>query len=178
MYQFVDEDCIVHRPAHKVTISLKNFQDETGSPKELFLLQKSLNGDSGDNISGIPEVGETSINRLIECMEDKKIESSKSFNGMEVAFVQACTEMQSRDKRNAKRYKAMLASMELIRRNWDLVDISLERFRDEEIEVIKVVVDEPMKFQEMEVVRAFGDLEFASLLEKWSWFAGPFRRFK
>jgi DNA polymerase-1 len=179
MFQLVSDDTCIWRPSHRVQVDNVNFRNLAKVSYDLFLLSKSLIGDAGDNIAGIPKVGDKTVAKVVAKVEEIGHEGgSRTFDELEVPFIQACTALQEEDKRNRKRYQTILENVGIIRRNWDMVDISKERFTSEEISVARVVMSERCALREMDVVAEFGDLEFASLLEKWSWWAEPFRRFQ
>ena len=64
-HQLISGGVDLYSPVKGVLYSLDNYQELMGIPQELFLTYKILKGDSSDNISGIPGIGEKTAKTLV-----------------------------------------------------------------------------------------------------------------
>lgn len=66
MLQLVDENTIVYSPIKDVLITLDNFEEMTGCPKNQFIRYKSMIGDKSDNLPGISKCGPKTARKYID----------------------------------------------------------------------------------------------------------------
>lgn len=162
MYQLVSEDIHIWRPLKGERVSLQNFEDIARCKLEHFLLRKSVLGDSSDNISGIKGVGEKTVDKVLDVCGD--IGPYPHDNFFEAAMLMS-----------SRKAQAIAENLDVVLRNFELIDIDREEFTDEELERILGLVNAPAKFDVLAVRRLFTGLEFFSLVEDFDRWVTPFQ---
>lgn len=177
MYQLVDPTTSVYRPVKDEYVDLTNFTETIGVPRSLFMLKKSLDGDPGDNIGGIKSVGGKTVETIVSEVAKQIPPGITVTNFQDVSgyLIESCKTLLVADKRNKKRYEAVLQHIDTVGQNWEIVDVSKEPFTAEEEGQIIKEVEKKVQFVESEVLERFRTYEFMSIFEKWSWWAKPFR---
>jgi len=64
LLQTISQDTKVYSPIKKKEITLQNFEEYTGVPKEQYLNYRAVTGDRSDNIPGIPRYGLARFKKL------------------------------------------------------------------------------------------------------------------
>ena len=64
LLQTISQDTKVYSPIKKKEITLQNFEEYTGVPKEQYLNYRAITGDKSDNIPGIPRYGLARFKKL------------------------------------------------------------------------------------------------------------------
>ena len=64
LLQTISQDTKVYSPIKKKEITLQNFEEYTGVPKEQYLNYRAVTGDKSDNIPGIPRYGLARFKKL------------------------------------------------------------------------------------------------------------------
>lgn len=162
MYQLVDEDVHVWRPLREERVTLANFEEFAGCKKEHFLLRKACLGDASDTIPGIKGVGKKTVDKVLEECEDIGPYPHD-------AFFETALEIPG------KKIQDIVENLDVVLRNYKLVDISLEEFTEEEVSLVKCIIDRKSEFDVLAVKRIFIGLEFFSLVENFSQWVTPFQ---
>jgi DNA polymerase-1 len=177
LYQLVNDNTAVYRPVREEFMCASNFEAHVGVPQPLFVLKKSMEGDTSDNISSIPKVGSITVDKIVKNVtKHLALDSSVGeLRDVESAVRATCSQLIVEDKRNASRYKAVLENFPKMQLNWDLVDLAKEEFTDAEKDAIVQEVEAGVCFHEPAVLEQLQKYEINSFLKSWSWFSSPFR---
>lgn len=184
MLQLVNETTHVYQPLKEVLVTLENFREVTGCRKELFLLSKALEGDKSDNISGIPQVGKTTVDKIIDranlvldSYEKQRTDSDSCLMGPSQLNLGAiCEDLQETDSRSRKRYQRVMEGGDIIERNLELMDLTKEVLDEGEEAVLRLLITgTPVRFDDVGTRNFFGEMEFASLLRNFHHSTEPFR---
>ena len=157
-YLIVDETTILYRPIRKIYVNRENFEEVTGIPYGRATLYKSLLGDSGDYIKGVPGVGPETVKEVVLNCPDTDWDSVEAF----------CR------KHKSSRVKKIAESMDIVKRNYDLVTLGLETFTEEEQQTIEdvITVKRPVDFNE--ALKLFMQMEFKSITKTFTEWMVPF----
>lgn len=126
MYQMIHKfrNVSVFHPVKQELISTYNFEEKTGLKLDYYLPYKALIGDMGDNIKGIPGVGESTAKNLLNSLpiysDEALLDISKKSKSMRVSNI----------------YK----NWGIFSRNLELIDISREEIGNEEIENLRKIL--------------------------------------
>lgn len=163
MYQLIDEDIHVWRPLKEERVTLSNYEEIVGCKKEHFLLRKACLGDGSDAIPGIKGVGPKTVDKVIQ-------ECGGNIGPYPYEpFFEATLDMKG------KKFEAIFTNLDIVLRNFNLVDISLEKFTSEEKDTMVQIVNRRSEFDVLAVKRVFVGLEFYSLVENFSQWITPFQ---
>lgn len=166
MYQLIDEDVHVWRPLKEQRVSLMNFEEIAKCRKEHFLLRKACLGDASDTIPGIKGVGEKTIDDILSVCEDiGEYPHSEFFE----------TAMDMQEVKSSKRVQRVIDNLDIVIRNYELVDISQETFTPEELTHALTLAAQRSDFDVLAVKRIFMSLEFYSLVDDFSRWVTPFQ---
>lgn len=162
MYQLVDEDVHVWRPLKEERVSLSNFEDVAGCTKKNFLLRKACLGDASDTIPGIKGVGEKTVDKVFEAVEDIGPYPYDEFFSTALMM-------------KGKKIQSIAENMDVVLRNYELVDISKEELTEDEIRWMLAAVEAPSKLDVLAVKSVFVNFEFFSLIEDFNKWIVPFQ---
>ena len=179
--QTVTEQVCVYRAAADEWLSLHNYMSRVGVPVDWAIVKKSLEGDDSDNIPGVKGVGEVTVAKAVK----EFVAATRP--GYQESWYDA---HQYRDtcpadltpffdfcgKHKAKNVRKIAEGKDIVLRNTELVDLSREVFPPEHIETLIQGVLVPREFQDMEVVRQFGEMKINTLLQNFATWSDPFRR--
>lgn len=169
LYQFVYEGCTVYRPIQQMKVTAEDFRKIVGIPQPLYLLYKAILGDKSDNIPGL--MGETVADRLFGKVSE--LWDTAPDRPLPEILSDACKILAEGDRRNRKKYDALLGKFDDIRRNLDLMDISRElaTFTERESQNLEVMVDSgPVSFNEESFLPITQELQFQSVVQDFiSW---------
>ena len=172
--QLIDGTTTMYRPILDKFFTTENFQESVGVPLCNFKMKKALLGDDGDNISSIDGVGGTTTDKVANAMSMEG--TGDTFDSKKADLIRACNDLMETDKRSRKRYTKIVENLDIVDRNFKLIDICAEEFTQEEQDTLDQEVHSRAYFLEQEILQFFQRMEFNSLLQKWSWFSEPFRR--
>lgn len=177
LLQLVRPNVSVYHPIKDKFICHQNFRQEVGVPRHLFLLRKALLGDTSDNIPGIPQVAETTVDRVMRVVVDMlAADPTRTARGL---LQEACCTQISVDPRNRRRYTSIIENFDTIRQNLILMDISKEPFTAEDAAHLTWVLDSASGvFQEVKALTFLTVMEFNLFKDDWGTFSGPFRRLR
>lgn len=162
MYQLVDDSTHVWRPLAEERVCLMNFDDLAGCTPENFLLRKACLGDSSDTIPGIKGVGPKTVDSVFAECDD--IGEYPYENFFETALMM-----------KGKKVQSIAENLDIILRNYELVDMSREEFTKDEIESVLNTANAKSSFDVMAVKRIFTGFEFFSLVEDFNQWVVPFQ---
>ena len=111
--QLLDEFTVLHRPIQKEYLNKNNVVDKFRIHPTNFALARAIVGDSSDNLPGVPRVGlETVAKRFPFLKED-------------VTYYLGSIIEECKDPKNKQKvYKNILESKELIKNNYDIMQLS------------------------------------------------------
>lgn len=177
--QCVTERVVQYRAMREEWISLHNFMERLGVPVDWAVFKKAIEGDSSDNIPGVDGCGPKTIKVALReylvgigC-DAAHYDAHQYRNTCEAhlnAFIEWC------GKHRLKKPQIIGRGRGVIMRNMQLVDLRLEQFPQQHIEHLVDSVMQPRQFNEMVVVRKFGELNINTLLENFASWSDPFRR--
>lgn len=167
-YQLVTDQVHVYRAIQEQHITPLSFARHVKlpSPKQ-YLLYAALCGDSSDNITGIPGVGDGTAKDVSSSWIPGKFTFDSIKDAVEVA--KALT------PRNRNRYQKVVDGVDTLVRNLMLMDLSLEKLSTDETQYFWKVYNTPRGYSDEHVIRLFTMYEFRSLLENFAYWALPFR---
>lgn len=175
LLQLVDVTTAVYQPIKDNFVTLGNFRKVAGSVKPLFIVRKAIEGDSSDNIPGVPKMGKTCTDRLMKVMHDL-LAQGRCATGREL-LVESCKVQKKVDTRNRARYESVILHLDDVTRNMKLMDVRKEALTEAEEKSLRAVLDSGSAvFREMEALGFFERMEFKSFIEAWGHFSSPFRR--
>jgi len=123
--QLVNDNVHVWRPTEKKLYTPDVVMDKYGIPPNQFMLFRTIEGDSSDNIPGVPYVGEKRVKKhLAELIEKPERQSVDEI----IEYVKSKTD-------ESTTYQRILDNRDIIERNWKLmqlhdVDISLSKMNE------------------------------------------------
>lgn len=179
--QLCDERICVYRQMAEEFVSLYDFVEKTGVPVDWFVMHKAVDGDKSDNILGVNGVGPKTINEAVRDYVAEVVPNydEKSYD----AHMYRTTCPENLDtffdwcgSQSSKRTKKIGKKREEIKFNMQLIDLSLEQFPPEHLQMVLDSVMQQREFDEMSVIRQMGDLSIDSLLDRFSYWSNPFRR--
>jgi 5'-3' exonuclease len=158
--QMVNRSTTLYYPIKDKSVTLENFEDLFGLQKDSFLVYKSILGDVSDAVKGIKGVGETTARRIA-----KNVPATDWVSVQEYCAKQPDTRIQ-----------AVSRNMDVVKRNYELVCLGLEKFTPQEVETIQQILTATPQ-QDFTALRvAFSQMEFQSLLSSFHEWSIPFQR--
>ena len=152
MYQLVESNVHVWRPIAQDLVTLENFEECAGYERKHCLLRMSILGDATDNISKINGVGPKTVDTLLSECEDIGDYPFEEFFEYVLEFGNA-------------RAQAIPENPEIILRNYELIDLTKERFTKDECEYVHDTCTAPSQFDVLAVKNLFEALEYFSLID-------------
>lgn len=119
---------VVYQPIKKLRVDAKNLETLSGVPQELFLLRKAIAGDKGDNIKGIPGIGEVTAQKIVD-----KLDKTDPINSLYKFALD--------NKDDKSRLAKLYEHWKVVAKNLELIDISREEFLPSDIEALKKSLD-------------------------------------
>lgn len=153
MFQLVSNRVQLWRPMREEHVTLDNFEVFAGCRREHWLLRKACLGDDSDNIKGISGVGPKTIDDILAGCGDKV--GDYPFDNF---FFYA-------QEHGSKRIRKVADNVDIVLRNYELIDLTKEEFSKEEINSALGIISDPNPFDVLAVKRIFLGLEFFSLIE-------------
>lgn len=135
LYQLVNENNRVYDPIKSIFVSLENFTQITGIPKERFLDYKCMLGDKSDNIPGFEGVGEVSAKKYIDAYG--------SYDDIAKAI-------EAKPEKDRKKKDVTLLDRKVYTRNKELVDLSVN-YTDRRLKLLVKGFVDATKFDEKEL---------------------------
>ncbi len=154
LLQVVDSQTIWYDPIKDKYVRIDNFEQEIGIPKSKFLLRKCLMGDDGDDVPGIPKIGEKRAFNL--AMKYNTLEEIASNTGI------------------TKEEQLARGHLEEMLRNKRLVDLK-EFITPEIVEEVRNRIKEPLELDVFKLEEIFKDYEFASFLANLETVVEPYK---
>ncbi|MCG8434621.1 MAG: hypothetical protein MJA83_11370 [Gammaproteobacteria bacterium] len=152
MFQLVSKDVHVWRPLASQRLSLSNFEEEIGYPPHWYLLRRSVLGDSSDKISGVPGVGEKTVDTVLDDCDDIGQYPFDGFFETAMSF-------------SGKRYQAIFENIDVVLRNYELMDMTREEFTEEEKSKALQIATGRTSLELTKVKDMFVSLEFYSMID-------------
>jgi len=170
LLQVVTDGVRVYRPIADQLISIENFEESTGIPRQLFALRKAVTGDKSDNIDGIQGVGEKTANKLLAeaFLDDESWETDINL----LYFQGVCSDHKTKTaKRIAENWKVVV-------RNMALVDLSRVKFGSTHYAKAKAILEADGKVgtTDIELLKLLGSYEFKEFTKNFVGWIAPFRR--
>ena len=153
MLPLVTRGVSIYRPMADEYIHHENFEELTGLPTPAHhLLFKAIVG-GHDNIQGVPNVGEGTVRPILQQLLEPTIDGL-------AALLPHC---------KGRRPALILADLERVRTNLDLVDMARETLEPEEQDRLLALLTDPPHLDLDKVDTLLERLEFRSLLEDRGW---------
>lgn len=114
-YQCINERTTIYSPIKKVVYDSKEIYDKYGVHHKNFIHYRILTGDNSDNISGVRNIGLTTLIKYIPDISTKELD-------MEMIY-KHCEE-QKADNPRRKFYSSILEAKDIIERNVELMTLS------------------------------------------------------
>jgi 5'-3' exonuclease len=125
-FQLVTDKVSVYRPIKKEIIDVEHMLKEYKCFPANWIMIKTIQGDSSDNVPGIKGVGIKTINKLFPFLIDPvKVDLDKIFE-----FCQA-------NISGSKFYKNILDEQERLKKNWQVMQLLEHTFSTEGLEKVK-----------------------------------------
>ena len=179
--QCCDERICVYRPMADQWLSLYNFMPVMGVPIDWACLKKAAEGDEGDSIPGVPDVGPDTVSKAVRSYVVSRTPDFVSEHYDQHHYRNTCpadmtTFFEFCKQAKGKRIQKIAAGREIIVRNLDLIDLRREVFPTDHVDYLMQQVLQSRRFDEMAVVRGLGELNIQSLLAHFAHWSEPFRR--
>ena len=168
MYQLVTLGASIVDPSSMKFLSGEFFKSEIGADPDCFLLARVMSGDRNDNIGGVRGVGLTTAYQIIKKVEEHLPPPTKRGVEWLISGLNLVP-----PKRRGKREKDLLEGADTLRRNAQLMDLSLEVFADHELDKVRNCILSESRFEATEDdVSGIGEGELGLMFAPWS---APFR---
>jgi 5'-3' exonuclease len=113
--QLVSDQVEVYSPVKKKLYNLETLQEEFGIHPKNYLLYRILDGDSSDNISGVPGVGLKTLIKYYPEVTEKVLDVEY--------LIDHSLKMVSEEKKPAKIYQTVIENRHILERNMDLMQL-------------------------------------------------------
>lgn len=130
MYQLLDERTKIYSLYRKKFITSDDLFDEFRIKSHNFALAKCLCGDDSDNIPGVKGVGFKSVSKKFPML-----------GGDDVVILQDLLDFAAAHRDDSVTYKRIIESVELVRRNWQLVHLDGSMLSAEQAKKVEYAVD-------------------------------------
>ncbi len=114
----IKDDVVIYDTAKKNYVTAQDVVDKFNIHPKNFVLARTLDGDSSDNITGVKGVGMITLKNAIPEITDQEKE-------LDIDILMELCKQKSIEKPKVKIYKTILESEEIIRRNWQLMYLGL-----------------------------------------------------
>lgn len=159
--QLIDSHVLLWRPVRREQIGLSNFKERLGVLPEYFKLFKAMVGDGSDGIPGIKGVGDNTAKIVCELYEEK----------------QGMVGIEDLTGHKSSRVRKVGENWDIVRRNNDLMDITLEQLNPEEKSYLSdILEDKTNTFCELEMIRVLNRFGMRSITDDWTRWSQPFLR--
>ena len=154
--QLIDDKTILFRPIQEEILNVKRVLEEYSIHPSNFALARSISGDSSDNIQGIKGIGLATIAKRFPILAENKN-----------YFISDLTNY-AEDK-DGSVYEKVCDNVELIKENYDIMQLSSPQISIQTKSQINNVVEEftpefnQMEFKKMSIQDGFGMVDFSSL---------------
>lgn len=111
-FQLLDETTVLHRPIQKVFLNRKSIIEEYGIHPNNFALARAIVGDKSDNLDGVPGIGLKTVAKRFPFFENED-------DVMIDDVIEFCDNQES----NAKAYTAISENKDLVKNNYDLMQL-------------------------------------------------------
>lgn len=154
--QLIDDKTILFRPIQEEILNVKRVLEEYSIHPNNFALARSISGDSSDNIQGIKGIGLATIAKRFPILAENKN-----------YFISDLTNY-AEDK-DGSVYEKVCDNVELIKENYDIMQLSSPQISIQTKSQINNVVEEftpefnQMEFKKMSIQDGFGMVDFSSL---------------
>ena len=181
--QCCSEKTCVFRPMKDEFLSLHNFVELLDVPVDWFTLRKAVIGKKGDDVPGLRGVGPVYIAKAIReyiqhVMPPNVFDGSwydaHQYRTTRPADLTPFYDFCAADRR--KKFQTIGNGRDDAEFNIELVDFTRESLPDEHVAMVMAGIEKTHQFDEMEVVRQFGELNIQTLLENFARWSEPFRR--
>ena len=111
-FQLLDETTVLHRPIQKVFLNRKSIIEEYGIHPNNFALARAIVGDKSDNLDGVPGIGLKTVAKRFPFFKNED-------DVMIDDVIEFCDNQES----NAKAYTAISENKDLVKNNYDLMQL-------------------------------------------------------
>jgi DNA polymerase-1 len=173
LLQLVGPNVGLWMPSKEKLVTEDNFLEEVGIDPRLYLMYKALLGDPSDNIPGIHLVGPTTVGAVVGTAKHMimGIEGDLKDKYLEIV-IEACEAQpvtRSTKKLPAKVVR-ILDNLDIFERNLQVMDLGLEEPDSGEACCLHTMVEGgAFSFQQTEAISWLGGMEFASILDGFSY---------
>lgn len=168
-FQLVDEVTVLYLPRKDRYVTLNCFEELAGVPRDRFLLCKSILGDRGDNISGIPGVGEVTAKKIAN--------SAPVATGALLEEQWEPVRLYCADSTD-KRVRKASTAWHIVYRNYQLVALDLEPFTPMELADMDALITQPPEVNLEGARSLLSAMEFRSIIATFGDWAEPFKRLR
>lgn len=154
--QLIDNKTILFRPIQEEILNVKRVLEEYSIHPSNFALARSISGDSSDNIQGIKGIGLATIAKRFPILAENK----NYFIGDLTKYA---------EDKDGSVYEKVCDNVELIKENYDIMQLSSPQISIQTKTQINNVVEEftpefnQMEFKKMSIQDGFGMVDFSSL---------------
>jgi len=159
-YQLLDKNTILHRPVQKEFVNTISLLEKFDIHPNNFAMARAMAGDKSDNLDGIGGVGLKTVSKRFPFFKE---ENQVTFTKL----LEYCRNMTSETR--AKAYEKVLEKEDILRRNYQMMQLYAPMLPIEAKKQIRQVVENPdMSFNKTEVIKmmfqdGFGEINFVEL---------------
>lgn len=121
-YQLLSDRVKIYNPISKKVLDKKWLLEEFEIHPNNWLLYRAINGDKSDNIPGIKGFGPKTLKKLFLLNREKKVELDIISEC--VSLLRQERKLTSSEKTILKRFQQLQDGIDIIQRNWTLMDLS------------------------------------------------------
>lgn len=167
MYQLIGDKVSLYTPTKKKVIGISDFYDEVGVRHSAYMGYRALLGDTSDNISGVPGIGEKTAKNLMD--KYGHIDNVLNPNPADKKVLM-------KSKRTARIFEE--ENLQIIGRNHRIMNF---KYVDEHLEKIDFLglltsqLDGELAFNGVEFRKFLTEWQFVSILSDFNVWSGKFR---
>lgn len=162
---YSDRSVQVIRPIAGQIVNEGNFLDTIGYPQEEFFIRKSVEGDSSDKIPGVEGVGSGTLTKIFN-------EGAPVGHYPYEEFIIWCSDHKS------KRVRAIADQMDILVRNVELIDLTMEEYPDSIAKHVDSLVKSDINVDIAGVDSVLTELDMFSITKNLHWWITPFQRLR
>lgn len=117
--QLVSDQVEVYSPVKKKLYSLKEIEEEFGIHPKNYLLYRTIDGDTSDNISGVSGIGLKTLKKYFPEIAEKELDLEYLID----TSIKNNTRQEKRKKEVPKIYQTIIDSRSILERNMDLMQL-------------------------------------------------------
>jgi 5'-3' exonuclease len=173
LLQLVRPNVGMWMPSKEKLVTEDNFFEEVEIDPRLYLMYKALLGDPSDNIPGIHLVGKTTVKAVVSTAKHMIMGAEGDLKDKYMEILTEACEAQP-VTRSSKKLPAkvvrILDNLDIFERNLEIMDLALEDPDEGEACCLHTMVEGgTCTFQQTEAISWLGGMEFASILDGFSY---------